>query len=195
MSGTPANILTQPGFLYWQPTNLTAAPFGGTSLGFTEEGIRIRPNIGAREVKGEETGDETLETIFLGADVKLFVTLKETSDIVLQRAFPGGLTDAGGSNRFIQFPGTLLPGSRFGDEAGRLLFHPLDSTNNKVALFHKAAPRFDQASELMMRLREDTNYTMIFDCLRNDAVPSAQPEYPYRIAFIGDVGDASIEPV
>ena len=78
--------------------------------------------------------------------------------------------------------------------AGKLLFAPEDLTNNKVALFHRVVPQMVDAADLQMRLREDTMLELVFHALRDDSIASSEEEFPYRIAFIGDQGDGSIEP-
>lgn len=193
MSGTPANILTQPGYLYWNPTSL-AIPPTGTCLGFTEEGFRFDPNFETRLLTGEEKGITPIGEVFMGYDPKGFVTLKEWSNDSLQRAFPG-LTGSG-TERYVQMPGSLIPGARMDiDHSGRLLFSPLDRTNNKVALFHKVTIKLEQTASLRMRLQEDTMFTLVIQCFDEDGIASSEPEYLYRSVFLGDDGDASIEVV
>lgn len=194
MADSPSDILTQPGRLIWAPTNLALAnPYGGTALGFTEEGVRLRIDASTIVVTGEELGPEPLRVLWGGAAPKLFVEFLQWDTNTIQRAFPGGLSAAGTSARIITLPGTLLPGQAI--PTATLLFVPDDTTNNKAVLFHKVAPAIQETAELQFRLRSRSTLPVVFHAMREDGVVSTDAEYNYRLMAIGKLSDLSIEPV
>lgn len=194
MADSPADILTQPGRLIWAPTDLSIAnPYGGTALGFSEEGVRLRLDASTIIVTSEELGPEPVRVIWGGAAPKIFVEFLQWDANTVQRMFPGGLSAAGTTARIVTLPGTLVPGQAIPTAA--LLFVPDDTTNGKAVLFHKVAPAIPETAELQFRLRSRTTLPLVFHAMREDGVVSSDAEYNYRLMAIGTLSDLSIEVV
>jgi len=164
-------ILRQPGRLVVSPTNLaTAFPHGGTSLGFTEDGIILRPNIGLFPLRARDFGSETYEWLYTGCSIEAECELPQWDNDSLQRAFPGGLTAAGATsaNRVIQYPGTLAQGSLIGEAAAvSLLFSPEDLTEDKVVLARRALIALQTDAEQMFKRQANTTLQLMIGFIRD----------------------------
>ena len=189
MTVVPAELLTQPGFLYFGVTSLVTPPFGGVSLGMTDDGIHIEPNLELRVVKGEERGTEGVKLVYEGAEVIVMVTLKQWNDETLQRAFPAGLTKVGGTTgeRVVAIPGTLDLGTDI--PGGRLLFAPTDLLRNKAFLAMNAKPSLTAAAVINSKLKDDTMFELVFRCQRDETIISSNAAYDFRVAGWGDITD------
>lgn len=189
-----SQFLSQPGFLAFNCTDLSAAyPHGGTDLGGTETGVRLRANIGRAILKAEESGSRILDVVYTETELWLSSTLHQWNDDNLALAFPGGLTAAGSSgDSVVTFPGTELAGSRQSANAGVLVFSPLDLTNNKVLLARRAVPMLAESAELAWRLREPTKFPLIFYCLNDESIASSNARYSSRAVAIGNRTDLTI---
>lgn len=191
-----SEILHQPGELIWAATDVSiASPMGGTSLGYTDDGVRLRDRQGRVVLKGEESGERILDVVYTDTEVILAVTLLQWNDTNLARAFPGGLTATGATSgeKVIQYPGTLVPGTKLSSGSGGVLvFAPLDLTNNKLLLARKAIPLQDETAELALRLKDSTKLRLLFYCIEDTAIASSNARYNSRILAIGDRRDLSV---
>lgn len=191
MARNATKILVQPGELIWGASDLsTASPHGGTSLGYTADGIRLNHNMAVREILTEETGEAPQEVIYLGGRVTLEATFLQWDDTVIQRLFPN--TSSGSSNEVAEFPGgTAYPGYKLSNTAGVLVFSPTDLTNNKVVLARNAVP-IGSPREIVFRTAEPTQLSVLFICLPDTGIASGNARYDSRTVAIGDRGDLSI---
>ena len=187
-------FLSQPGFCVWNPTDLSAAfPHGGTDLGATETGVRLRANQGRVVLKAEESGSRILDVVYTETELWLLVTLHQWNTANVQRAFPGGLSAAGSSGaQVVQFPGTELAGRRQSANAGVLVFSPLDLTNNRVLLARRAVPMLAEAAEIAWRLKMPTTLPLIFYLLNDESIASTNARYNSRALAIGARADLDV---
>lgn len=195
MSVDVTQFLSQPGYLVWNPTDLSAAfPHGsGTDLGATETGVRLRANLGRLVLKAEEAGERILDVVYAETELTLTVVLHQWNNQNVQLAFPGGLTVAGASgNRVVQFPGTLTAGTRMSANAGVLVFSPLDLTNNRVLLARRAIPMAQESAEIAWRLKEPTKLPLVFYLANDESIASTNSRYNSRSVAIGVRTDLTI---
>lgn len=133
-----AEILANPCDVSWGATAIGSAHphTGGTGLGLTL-GAELIPNLHLLDVPTEERG-QRYDTLYMGASPILRITFRQWDDTVLQRAFPGGLSAAGSSERVVKIPGTLKPGTRLTSLAGILILTPTDTTVQKALIAYSA---------------------------------------------------------
>lgn len=133
-----AEILANPCNVSWGATAIGSAHphTGGTGLGLTL-GAELSANIHLIDVPTEERGPR-YDGLYLGASPVLRIIFRQWDATVLQRAFPGGLTAAGSSERVVKIPGTLKPGTRLSSLAGILILTPTDTTVQKAMIAYSA---------------------------------------------------------
>lgn len=164
-----------PGYCYWNPSALDVEANYGTKLGFTETGVDWSVGVGTSKSAAEERGVEPIAKWYLGAICRVWVTFKNWNATALARAFPG-LTS--GTN--VQYPNDLLPGVRLDASpyAGKFLFMPFDETvTNPCILLSYASPNIEETARMRMRLNDDTNLPIVFDCFRHPAATGGETAY------------------
>jgi len=186
MIGTNPNedeILRQPGYLYWNPTNLASEATWGDLLGFTEEGIEVIPNVESASFEGEEYGNDPVIMLYLGCACKVKVRLKNWNDTSIARLFPG-MSSSGN----VFYPNTIYPGARLDTTtyAKRLLFAPFDEgVHNKIFLAPMAVGVL--AGILNFSANKDTVYEILFHCFRKGSGSEI-----YRGFYIGSMSGATL---
>ena len=176
-------ILSQPGWLWWNPSALNLEANWGTRLGFAKNGIEFVPQIQFLTAPGEEYGNEPVITCYAGAYGQIRTEIKNWNTTVLERAFPGLI-----SSNALQFPGTLYAGARLDTStyAKPLLFMPEDDgVVNQVVLFQMARPGLDETGKIAFSMQEDSAFSLTFDAIRKGAGSDI-----YRSYYVGPVGGA-----
>lgn len=180
-----ARALRQPGELVVDPTNLsTAFPYGGTRLGYTEDGMRLRPQFKVEPISGEP-GEDAYQYLYLGGSMRISGTLLQWDDDTVQRAFPGGLTTAGTYERVIQYPGTLAPGAKMSDVAVKFLWVPNDRTHGKLVLARKAFAMIEEGADIPWSRQKTTGFRVTIFPLPDTAIASSDGRYNSRILSVG----------
>lgn len=193
---TISKILVQPGRLVKDPTDLaTTFPYGGTSLGMTENGViiqRLEENF--LVLTTEESGKKPVKVIHLGEHWQVSCELVEWNDTVIDLFAQGYITTGATSGlKNITWPGdgTTYAGKDLSGSAIKLLFAPEDTTNNKVFLARKAIP-IGPAHEIQMKASEKSILLVRFVILEDTSIGSADARYNYRGFFFGDIRDVAI---
>jgi len=192
MSRDAAQILVQPGFLIWAPTDLSAAsPHSGTELGYTEDGIRLQHNQETRPIRTEETGVATQEIIYLGEDWRLTVVFLQWDNEIIPKLFPNSTAGGTSGDQLIQYPAsTAYPGYKMSGQAAILAYSPTDLTNNKAVVFRKAIPL--AAQEISFGSSQDSVLACSFQALPDESIGSGDGRYATRTVAIGDRRDISL---
>lgn len=176
-------ILRQPGYLYWNPTNLAAEATWGSLLGFCETGTKIFPGYDTETVDGEE-GYPVLK-IYTGGRPRLVATLKSWNASVIALAFPGFT-----SSKKVQSPAAIYTGTDLTSAtyANRLLFVPKDGgIDQNVFLAQLASPAVGEGGEYLLSANEDSSLTVCFDLFRKGSGSEA-----HRCYYIGAMSGAAL---
>jgi len=189
-----SKILVQPGRLVLSPSNLaTAFPYGGTSLGPTEDGILLNREINWEKMTVEEYGTEPVKWIYTGEEVSFQVDFTQFQTEVLQMAWPQRVGTGGTSGRpIIEWPGDgdIYPGYDLINDAVTLLFVPEDRSTGYVVFFRKAVPtsasqwKFDTTSKIITRVE--------FQAGRDDSISSGDAKYNSRGFIVCDITDLTL---
>lgn len=191
MSKDAAKILVQPGELVWGADDLTTVfPHGGTSLGYTVDGVRLRVDARTREITPEESGAAPEEVIYLGARLVIECTLYQHDADTIKRAFAN--TTAGTESQVAEYPGSsVYPGYKLSGIAGTLLFSPTDLINNRVVLFRKAVPLFNP-SDINFGVSQDSTLRVEFVAIPDGNITSGDSRYDTRTMAYGHREDITI---
>lgn len=182
-STTPSEdeILQVPGFLYWNPTSLVAPIDYGDLLGYTKDGVTLDPGQKYRFIKGEETGEAVISSVYIGAQPRVSVILRNWNANVLTSVFPG----QGGTTK-IDVPGSVLTGTLTSSTtyAKPLLFLPSLSTDPCI-LLKRAVPHISQAAKMAWDHTRPLNLLVEFEGIWVSS--GAATQY-----YIGPVSGASL---
>jgi hypothetical protein len=179
-----SKVLTQPGQLVVNPTSLAGSfPYGGSALGYTQDGFRVTPNHQFQGISGEPGTDNT-EYIYIGSDVRAVSILRQWDDDTVQEAFPGGLTTASTFNRRVQYPGTLVPGTKLSSLAVILLFVPDDDKFNRGIIFRKAGGVLANAAEINMSGQNETVLETTWLMMCDTAIDTTDSRFDSRLMQI-----------
>lgn len=157
-------ILQVPGFLYWGTVGLSHESEYGTLLGYTEDGVHFEPGINIVPVRQEETGEEITQIFYVGNAPTIYATLQNYNAAVLTKLFPGM-----GGVTYVKSPGSYLAGKQLSSTSSytaRLLFMPLDETNNPCLIFQKACPHIVETAKLNFMHNNRTFFPVVFRGLR-----------------------------
>lgn len=156
-------VLRQPGRWVAAPSNLSAAfPYGGTYLGACGNGCIIDLDDPVFPlVCSEEAGRRPYNDLFVGfGDIEAIVEIRECDNDTLQVAFPSMTTAGASTQRKIQFPGSISPGTLLSTEAMTMLYVPFNTTEHKAALFRQVHPFVVES--LSLRNQAETLLTVAF---------------------------------
>lgn len=195
---TISQMLVQPGRLVQAPTNVGVGqsfPYGGTSLGATENGILISRTQGFKVLNVEEYGQEPARIIYTGEEVVVTVQFVQWNDNIVP-LFWNGLNVTGGtsSEENIEWPGdgdTMYVGKDLADNSIALAFVPEDMTNNIIFYARKAVP-VGAPVQIEFKAQEKTVWECQFYCMRDDSIDSGDARYASRGFFLGDRRDLTI---
>jgi hypothetical protein len=174
-------IKRQPGFLYWNPTDLSSEDTYGTLLGFSEAGIEFLLNPIHKVFRGEE-GYNVLK-LYLGSKPQIKAILKNWNQKALEACFPGVI-----SSENILYPNTIKPGTRLDQSPyiAPLLFMPEDEgVDANIILFQEASPGTDEQGRILFSANEDSTLSVVFDCFLKGSGSEN-----YRGFFCGKKADA-----
>lgn len=155
-----AEILRVPGLLFWNPTGFASEAQYGTKLGYCEDGVSFTPNLQAIPCTEEETGEEIIDLIYVGARPTVSVILQNYSTTVLARCFPGG-----GGTLSASYPGTYLKGKDLANTSAvyaPLLFVPENSASYPCLLLQKAVPIMSSEWSMEFSHGKKMMYSIIF---------------------------------
>lgn len=191
-------MLVQPGRLVQAPTDVAAGqsfPYGGTSLGATENGIILERSQGYKTLHVEEYGNEPARIIFMGEEVTVTVQFVQWNDSIAALFWPG-LTVTGGtsSEKNIEWPGdndVQYVGKDMAGSSIALLFAPEDMTNNIIFYARKAVP-VGAPMQLHFSAQEKTVWECKFYCMRDDSINTGNARFNSRGFFLGDRRDLTI---
>ena len=174
-------ILHVPGFLYWNPSSLTAPVNYGTLLGYTKDGVSFAPSPEYFDVRTEETGETLYKRYYTGHHAKVSAILRNWNAGVLGAVFPGQ-----SGTTYAQAPGSLVAGDEISSATYTkpLLFVPLVSSD-PCLLVKKAVPSVSMAARLQWSHSKGLNILAEFDVLYNGT--GAQTQY-----YIGPLSGASL---
>ena len=140
-SGRGLDQVFGPGELFVNPTDLSGT--SGTGLGYTEDGVVLRPNVNAIAVHPDEKGAELLKKIHGGISWILAANLIQWNATLAARLFPGTTT---------KYPNALKLGSEITPVS--LLYVPEDTANTPAIFFRKAVGHLDGQAAIRLQLGE-----------------------------------------
>jgi hypothetical protein len=161
---------------------------GGTSMGYTEDGVAIEFGDEYIEEPTEETGAGVGHIFFAGGDPKVTFTLKQWDDDVLGLRFPERYSAA---NDRIEIPGTLEPGDSMLANAVTLEIRP-DVSSYPTVLIRKAILIGDGRSPTRFRTSETKKMALVFRCLPDDSIDSGNARYPYRTLGVAPAANLTL---
>jgi hypothetical protein len=177
-----------PGYCYWGPSALDAEANYGTKLGFTEAGVDWSIGYATAKSRAEERGEEPVAKWYLGAECRVWVIFKSWNATTLARAWPGL-----NSGTDVQYPNDFLAGTRLDSAtyAGKFLFMPYDECAvNMCLMANYAVPNVEETARIRLRLNDDTNIPIVFDCFRHPS--AAGGETAYASLFVGDKANVTV---
>lgn len=163
-----------PGELYINPTDLTGT--SGTGLGYTEDGVVLRPNLNAVAVRPDERGVELLKKIHGGVSWMLAANLIQWNATLAARLFPG--TD-------VQYRKTLLLGSEI--TPVKLLYVPEDTTNNPCIYFRKAVGNIEASAAIRLSLGERPRPAVFPIVFENATAQDSSYDDSVQIALLANI--------
>ncbi len=149
--------LRVPGRLYFDCTDLTAAPpFGGKQLGFMVENAVSR-SAPVGEIVAEEWGNEPVEGVSGGERWAFTAILNDADEDALAEVFLNTSEGSVTGRRVIEGGGTNRAGYLYGGRSGVLVFAPesVISGNDdihRMVVFYNAMPHVQETADLEHRL-------------------------------------------
>lgn len=183
-----ASALRQPGRWVAAPSNLSAAfPYGGTFLGACENGCEIELDDPVEPlVCSEEAGRRPYNDLFVGfGDINILAELREWDNDTLQVAFPSMTTAGASTQRKVQFPGSISPGTLLSTEAILLLYVPYNTDDHKAVILRQAHPFL--AAGFSLRNLEETVFPVLFRVRESSYGTAAETQI-----VIGKLSDLAI---
>lgn len=173
-SGRGLDQIFGPGELFVNPTDLTGT--SGTGLGYTEDGIILRPNVNAISVHPDEKGVELLKKIHGGISWSLATNLIQWNATLAAYMFPGTVNT---------YRSTLLLGSEI--TPVKLLYVPEDTTNTPCIYFRKAVPHLEGSASIRLMLGErpkPASFPMVFE---NATAQDSSPTTSVQIRLLAAI--------
>ena len=173
-SGRGLDEIFGPGELYVNPTDLTGT--SGQGLGYTRDGVLLRPHVNAISVYPDEKGVELLKKIHGGIKWILAANLIQYNPTLAAYYFPG--TTASYRN-------SLLLGSAI--SAVKLLWVPEDTTNTPAIYFRKAIGHLEAQAAIKLQLGENPE-PAVFPMVFENATPQdSSPNTSVQIAALSSI--------
>lgn len=145
-SGRGLEMIYGPGELYIDPT--TTSGTSGTGLGYTKDGIGIRPQFEVGKLYADERGKEQLKQVHAGADWLCAAWLLQWNSATIARLFPGLAVTGGMAYRQSVVLGTAIT-------TVKMLWVPEDTTNVPCVYFRKAVAKIEASANMRLMLGQD----------------------------------------
>lgn len=163
-SGRGVDIIYGPGELYINPSDVSGT--SGTGLGYTEDGVMLRPRHKVARLRADEKGVEQLKQIKAGADWAVGANLLQWNSSTIAQLFPGMAVTGGMAYRQSEVLGTSFT-------EVKLLWVPEDTTNVPCVYFRKAIGKIEESAAVRFVLGQNprpTTFPVIFENMSaNDA--------------------------
>lgn len=162
-----------PGELFINPTDLTGT--SGTGLGYTADGVFLRPGFAVGECRADERGVELLKEVFAGCDWTLTAMLIQWNSNVSAQLFPG----------VLPYSGSKILGTEIAPV--KLLWVPDDKTVVPAIYFRKAVPHVEAAAAIQFALGQDPKPVKFPVVFRNASAQDSVPASTVQIALLAGI--------
>ena len=179
------------GYLYMQPTGVSASSVYGTQVAYTEDGYVVSPNIQTYDDVVAEYGEEVVNTRDIG-DSPVITFVAKTYNYEIAHMMAGSRAGTVGTDAVVyqDYPGTVVPGSDL--PAYRYLFVPEDTTIPLAFVAHRGQAITPPDTEIKMMLAEETKFPIFLRATRSSA-GTASAVYNYRKLRISRVDKLAID--
>ncbi len=174
-----------PGRLFLNPTDLSAATYGGTELGATRAHEYELMDSAPGWVLAEEFRSLPVEGVESGGLWMIFYALMRQADpTALAFLFPNTATGASTGDKVIvgDAAGTIRAGAKLSDRYAKVLFAANDPAHESVILY-KALPVVVEGSRVMAEIMKERNIAASFVTI---------PDASGRLYKIGRLADLSL---
>lgn len=157
-------ILNQPGRIVVAPTDLSAAfPYGGDYLGHFDGGLQLQTRPSVHALTCPDQRPYPYLYVWSGwEEITGIGVAREWNQATVQMAFPG-MTKVSGTERKIQFPGSLR--GLMNPEATKLIFVPDETDHESIqwaVYFRVAVPLIGESMALAFGYNDPTRLPLVW---------------------------------
>lgn len=161
------NILTVPGTLWKNPTDLDAGSSGyGTQLGVVRE-LFLEVDVPYAYILGEEYGGARVDAVRSSEGCAIGGLLQSWDADLLADIFPNTAVGSPSGKRRVVGPGSSLVGALLSSRSFPLLFVPDDVDRHPMFLMRNALPAVEETFRISMRLDEEFGIPVLFYGIRD----------------------------
>lgn len=153
------DVLRSPGFLYWDPPDISAQSFG-TKLGFLANGLAVDPRYFIEYIGDEGAGMTPTTSMFQGNVITAVADFWSYTAEVLELAFPGMTT-----GKQVRIPGSVKTGDAV--TTGQLLFVPINLVDQYIVVLNSCVPQI--ITPFALNNTDNTTFRVQFTCLDSAA--------------------------